>query len=247
MRVTLLSLFVAVAASHAAAAEQVDLQQIGRMINKQPSYTAQKPLYGLAVFGPKAEMRVWLVLDKSKRDAKHYDILYADMNGNNDLTEKSERFSSKPDSFGRITFQLPDFTDPTSKATHTEFKVTANSRATHMVSVLWRGKHKFGGGYPVDPQNGYMRFAESATSAPIAWLNGDGPFRFQRWFSGELRVGGASDFKVFLGLPGVGNGSFCAFQRYVLPEGEPVLATLVYTDREGNERTTPKLKLKERC
>ncbi|MCH7729017.1 MAG: hypothetical protein IH991_21425, partial [Planctomycetes bacterium] len=96
MRVTLLSMLVAVVASHATAAEQVNLQQIGRMIKKQPFYTAEKPLYGLAVFGPKAETRVWLVLDKSKRDAKHYDILYADMNGNSDLTEKSERFTSKP-------------------------------------------------------------------------------------------------------------------------------------------------------
>src|SRR5262249_38818786 len=44
-----------------------------------------QPRYCLLVFGPKAEHRVWLVLDG--------DSLYVDRNGNGDLTEEGKRFA----------------------------------------------------------------------------------------------------------------------------------------------------------
>jgi hypothetical protein len=115
-----------------------------------------------------------------------------------------------------------------------------------MISLKWRGKHKFGGGYPPDPDDGYMQFGKSPKTAPIMRLDGDGPFQFQRWYSGELSIGGDDELRLFLGLPGIGKASFCAFQRHVLKEGEPVLATLIYTDKDGKERKAA-FKLKERC
>src|SRR5262249_30448580 len=54
-----------------------DLTKIDRTIAKEPVYQS-KPKYGLLVFGPHARTRVWLVLDG--------DVLYADRNGNGDLT-----------------------------------------------------------------------------------------------------------------------------------------------------------------
>ena len=50
----------------APAAEMPDLSQVDRALQKEPAYAGKKPLYGLAVFGPKADKKVWLVLDKSK-------------------------------------------------------------------------------------------------------------------------------------------------------------------------------------
>ena len=47
-------------------------------------------------------------------------------------------------------------------------------------------------------------------------------------------------------FPGIGTHTFCAFQRHVLPEGEPVLATLVYVDKNGKEQRQL-YELKERC
>jgi len=47
---------------HAAAADLPDLGKIDRTIRTEPTYTAKRPLYGLTVFGPKAEGRV-IVLD----------------------------------------------------------------------------------------------------------------------------------------------------------------------------------------
>jgi hypothetical protein len=115
-----------------------------------------------------------------------------------------------------------------------------------MVSLMWNGKHKFGGGYPEDPELGYLRFGTSQQKAPVLWLNGDGPFRFQRWYSSELRIGQADDLKLFLGLPGRGKSSFCAFQRHVLPDDEPVIATLIYRDKQGKERRLKSV-LEDRC
>jgi hypothetical protein len=50
---------------------------------KEPVYR-QPPRYCLLVFGPGAKTRVWLVLDG--------DVLYADRNGDGDLTQAGERF-----------------------------------------------------------------------------------------------------------------------------------------------------------
>jgi hypothetical protein len=62
--------------------EQYGLTKIDRTIGKEPAY-ASKPKYCLVVFGPEAKTRVWLVLDG--------EILYADRNGDGDLTGKDQR------------------------------------------------------------------------------------------------------------------------------------------------------------
>ena len=83
-------------------ASAVDLTHVPRTINKEPAYQGE-PKYALLVFGPEATTRVWLVHDG--------DTLYADLNGNGDLTEPSERFaaneSSNPDD-GTYRFDIGD-------------------------------------------------------------------------------------------------------------------------------------------
>src|SRR5262249_46072878 len=59
-----------------------------------PAYQSKSPRYCLLVFGPKAETRVWLVLDLVSEPweadgAKN--ALYVDRNGNGDLTDPSAR------------------------------------------------------------------------------------------------------------------------------------------------------------
>jgi hypothetical protein len=68
----------------ATTAPAADLASLPRTIHREPDY-AGKPNYWLLVFGPKAEHRVWLVLDR--------DHLYVDRNGNGDLTEKGARIA----------------------------------------------------------------------------------------------------------------------------------------------------------
>jgi hypothetical protein len=224
------------------AAEVPDLTRVDRAIKKEPAYVAKNPLYGLALFGRKAEKRVWLVLDRSKPDAPTYDVLHIDRNADGDLTGPGERIKAA----GGL-FKLGEFTDPATGAKHSEFTVrVSGTEPTVMLSLRWRGKVKFGGGYPEDPEAGYLRFAARPKDAPVVWVHGDAPFRFQRWYGGKLSIGGSDDFKVFLGQPGRGPSTFAAAQVHFLPAGEFVLATLVYRDAMGKEKRLV-CELKERC
>jgi hypothetical protein len=222
----------------AAGAGAADLAKVDRTVRDHPTYVAERPLYGLAVFGPDAEKSVWLVLDKSKADADGYDVLHF---GDRRLTREKDG-----------EFVVGDFTDPATGTKHTDVSVRASvdrdkgGDPTVMLHVKWKGEIKFGGGYPEDPDNGYMRFAPTRDAAPVVWINGDAPFRFQRWYGGQLTIGGKDDFKVFIGQPGRGPNTFFAASQHFLPENEWVQATLVYRDGDGKERRAV-CELKERC
>lgn len=234
------------AAALVQAGDPPDLRKIERRLSTEPKYRSQ-PLYGLVVFGPEAKSRVWLVLDKSAPAADRYDVLYADLNGNGDLTEAAEKFTAEV-AKADVRFTLPDFKDPATGATHTTLsaRVSAGPEPTVMISMKWNGGHKFGGGYPADPENGYLKLATSAAAAPVLWANGDGPFRFQRWYSGKLTIDAADDLKVFVGQVGVGPSSFCAFQQHMLPDAEGVEATLIYKSADGKEHKLTS-RLIDRC
>ena len=229
---------------YAAADELPDLAKIDRTLCKEPTYAAKRPLYGLAAFGPKAQARVWMVLDRSKPDADGFDVLHIDLNADGDLTGPGERLA--PDKDGR--FRVADFKDPATGVKHPDFNIRLSKDAepTVMLGLRWRDQYRFGGGYPEDPEGGYLRFAAKPVDAPIIWVNGDAPFRFQRWYGGKLPIGGAEECKVFLGQPGVGRSSFCDAQEHFLPAGEWVRATLIYRDGKGKEQRLI-CELKERC
>ena len=225
-----------------------DLSKIERSIAQEPSYTCEQPLYGLVVFGPKANVPVWMVLDKSGSDVERYDVLYADLNSNGDLTEPEEKFTSEGED---VRIHLPDFKDTASGAVHTELYVRSAKDEPRevMVRLKWRGKRLMGGGYPEDPSDGYLKFAEKSASAPILWANGDGPFRFQRWYGGQLKIGVAddqNDLKLFVGQQGREENSFWAFTEHFLPEEEGLKATLIYNDVTDKEQRHVSM-LKERC
>jgi hypothetical protein len=62
---------------------------------KEPAYQSKTPQYAVLAFGPKAEARVWLVLDLAhdplREKPGEKDSLYIDRNGNGDLTDRGER------------------------------------------------------------------------------------------------------------------------------------------------------------
>jgi hypothetical protein len=226
------------------------LTKIERRIGKQPTYVAEQPLFGLVVFGPQMKTRVWIALDKSTRSQSEYDVAYVDLNANGDLTDKGERLTAKSASAGETRFMLPDFTDPATGDSHTEFSLRFAQRdnnAYQMIGVQWQGKQKFGGGYTANPdEETYSRFGSSPDSAPILWLNGDGPFTFQRWYTEPLRIGRETDLKLFIGVPGVGTSTFCAFQVHALPAGEGIEGILHYTSKDGEQRQSP-FALMDKC
>jgi hypothetical protein len=111
----------------AASAHGGELTKIQRTIAKEPAYTS-KPKYCLLVFGPEAKTRVWLVLDG--------DTLYADKNGNGDLTEEGERFVRMQDEYdrkrGKRLWQVGDITTPDGKTRYTDLKVCEIAEGSHV-------------------------------------------------------------------------------------------------------------------
>lgn len=75
-------------------APAADLTKVDRSLTKEPAYRSGSPKYGLLVFGPRAETRVWLVLDigdeLSDGDGSKT-FLYVDRNGDGDLTGPDEK------------------------------------------------------------------------------------------------------------------------------------------------------------
>jgi hypothetical protein len=223
-----------------------DLGKIERRIAKEPAYKAEQPLYGLYVFGPEARTWVWAVLDKSRPDAADYDVLYFDRNADGDLTAPEDHIVGKVVADG-VTFDIGSFTDPLTKQKHTEMSITRHGGEAPrvMLRVKWCGKVMIQGGYA--PEVGpYTQFATTPATAPVLWPGADGPLSFQFWQLQPLAIGQATDVRVFLGHQGHGRHTFCAVPDTFLPKTVPVLATLVYTDKNGKERRA-QAELRERC
>jgi hypothetical protein len=239
-------LAVATATADAQAADPPDLAKIDRRIKKEPAYTAKDPLYALYVFGPEAKTRAWAVLDKSKPDAPHYDVLHFDRNADGDLTGAGERIEGKLDG-DRMTFTIGRFNDPVNKQEHTDVEVgrVEGEDARTMFRMKWCGKELVRGGYAPEP-GPYTQFAKSPADAPVLWPGADGPFSFQPWTLDKFPVGEATELRVFLGHRGQGRNTFCAVSDTFLPKDVPVLATLVYRDKDGKERRA-QAELRERC
>jgi hypothetical protein len=237
---------LAPAGGTARGAEPPDLSKVERRLKKEPAYQAKEPLYGLYVFGPQAKTRVWAVLDKSKPDAEHYDVLYFDRNADGDLTASDERIEGKVKGDDTI-FEIGSLTDAVSGQTHTGVSISRSEGRDGMIMfrMKWCDNVSIRGGYAPEP-GPYTQFASTPREAPVLWPGADGSFRFQFWMIDTLLVGSAEDVRVFLGHEGHGKNTFCAVPDTFLPKEVPVIATLIYRDKNDKERRA-RSELRERC
>jgi hypothetical protein len=107
---------------------------------KEPPYQTKAPRYCLAVFGPRAELRVWLVLDGR--------ALYADRNGNGDLTEPGERVAPEEvsDNGRHLDFETFDVAGPFGGPTYRLWVRTWEGRAGRWellaVAIVAQGNYR---------------------------------------------------------------------------------------------------------
>ncbi len=234
-----------------ASAAPIDFASVPRTIGTLPKLVAEKPLYGLFVFGAKGETRVWAVLDKSNAAESAYDVLHLDVNANGDLTEGGERFEAETEERGAQVakkFSVGRFVQPGTPAdaprVHTDFSLTWSPSGV-FYKMKWNGGPVTMGCYgPDGDSNG--RFGEDPKSAPIVVPGHDLPFQFETWLSRKLARSGGCWFKVFVGNRGSVTGAFsCVDDKFLMPD-EHVIATLIYKDRTGKERSV-RYELRERC
>jgi hypothetical protein len=173
------------------------LERIERTIARQPAYAAKEPKYCLLVFGPKAETRVWLVLDlpydplREKPGPK--DVLYADLAGDGDLTSPRHRIpvtvvtkkSSElglPTRIGRFEAKDNDIDVPRFQVGDVKSKGGKTTYGNLEVEVGWYifGRRDRQVQVSVDVP-GYGRqsvggeqfwFADSPAKAPVIWFDG---------------------------------------------------------------------------
>ena len=104
-----------------------ELSKVDRTIVKEPSKLSQ-PRYCLMVFGPRAEVRIWMIKDGER--------LYVDRNANGDLTEPDESFSpterrqfdtitdGKPAPYRQLKYDIGDLTPAPGARKHTRLEIT---------------------------------------------------------------------------------------------------------------------------
>lgn len=172
----------------------VDLAKIDRTIRKEPAYQSKTPKYCLLVFGPKAETRIWLVLDlvsepSEANGAKN--ALYVDRNGNGDLTEPGERinctmqerqgyrtsFSPKPYVTYVPQFKVGAIVERDGKTRHADLTLEVGSYTQDYrpcsLSLKVNGSEMQSAGGQL------LRFADRPQDAPIVHFNGPLSLRLQ--------------------------------------------------------------------
>lgn len=185
-----------------------DLVKLERSVRKEPVYKSKAPRYGLLAFGPKADYRVWLVLDG--------DTLYVDRNGNGDLTEPGESTAptmrnTDPCSFEPITILGPDGkTEETLRfALYGWFDYRAGKDTPQVypaVHVSWKGRRFGSWGDETSP----CIWGRTPATAPV--LHVGGPLRMgfetRAEYALERKGDGEYELSVGVGTPGLGKGAF---------------------------------------
>jgi hypothetical protein len=258
----------------AAAAPAADPGPAPPAPRKEPNYQSKAPRYGLLVFGPEAQQRVWLVHDG--------DVLYVDKNGDGDLTDPGAKVTAKSDP-GRdpnepsYYFEVGDlavngrvhkglavsavpvtrYGDAVRSQPNARAALAADPKAQAYVVSLdverpgLRGQGA--GGRVVQMAgvldgNGVLLFAGKPADAPV--IHFDGPLQVA--FYGEkpaLKLGRDNDVVLVVGTPGRGPGTFAmlAYEETVPRAADPTVEVVFPAAREGDPPVRQRYELKQRC
>jgi len=232
---------------------RLGLTKIDRTIRKEPVYRT-KPRYALLVFGPKAETRMWLVIDGK--------TLYVDRNGNGDLTEEGEQVSAEK--IDRLEFRVGGLFEADGKTKHSTLTVSQYphiqlGKLVNTVSVT----EVFGGLAQTTNGEDGCSFDVSAKDAPIIHFNGPLTLRI-KWVlvnrRGRLELLKEAPFRletgdklsqlhVQVGSPGVGHGSFAALavEKWFPVDLHPLVEISAPSKDDPKKTVKTNFILKERC
>jgi len=191
----------AVLAQEEGARPATDLSRIDRTVAREPAYQSDGARYALLVFGPKANTRVWLVMDG--------DTLYVDRNGNGDLTEPGEALSVSAGAFDIGAITEADGTRHSSVRVlrgrgHVRLRARIHGLGTHYV-----------GEDPGEP----LQFGYRAEEAPIVHFGGSLTMRFYH-APPDLVAGKRTAVNVMIGTEGLGKGTFASLDCGVVLDGD---------------------------
>ena len=222
-------------------AKGIDYSGIDRTIGKEPAYTAQ-PLYCLFLLDREGKFRVWAVFDKSAPDARHYDVLYLDKNGNGDLTEEGERFTGGEKIMVNAALQVPGAKGLEHRCFCFGVSAWKVKEPYFSGAFLWDAKKR---PHLVYPDMG-TRYEKTPAEAPVIHPDPEGFLTFAlRHTPGTSRAPVISKrpgnpMSFWIGNPGDSpdNHSFTALcvDHYIhFGKKDLVVATVIAKDAEGRE------------
>jgi hypothetical protein len=214
----------------AAPAAAEDLSKIDRSIAKEPAY-AGKPRYALLVFGPKAQTRVWLILDG--------DTLYVDRNGNGDLTEEGKRVLCKERASGFSGNK------PAKQLRYEVGEIIERGAARHARVQLARTLREGGEEVLLIVENP-GGCTQHATLGEWAGGRRDAPVRH---FNGPLRMGlekavfvrgeRPTNLRAFVGTPCPAEAWVYVSHEKGIPAGVHPIAEVAFPPNKGDDRLPP--------
>ena len=218
------------------------LTKIDRTIKKEPEY-GDTPHYLLAVIGPEATFKVWVVLAGA--------ALYVDRNGNGDLTDAGEALPlgtipGVPADLQRPSYVVGDLSDPAGPK-HTDFVFggvrTPGGNVFPRLGMRVGGKAVQMAG-PTD-----LRMGESPKDAPVLHFGSKVvTVRPSKTMPSTPDAGKPGDYRVQVGTPGVGPGSFVSWGNDGLADGVGPVAEFLFTPaKAGDAPLAVKRALTDRC
>jgi hypothetical protein len=243
-----------------------DLTRIDRSIAREPKY-AGKPQRCLVVFGRDIRDRVWLV--------RAGDVLYADKNGNGDLTEPAKRIEGEKEGSGTVfhvgTIKLRGQEHRNVIVRVWKLASAGESFTSHPVSQAALRKDRDVEMYNVSAEvevpglkgdgddgrlfvgarmdiNGPLLFGDSAASAPV--LHFGGPLQLQpEGMVTPLYRGVPHDFMLTVGTAGIGPGTFATvgYDKLIPAKAHLIVEAEFAPIKSGDPPLRQKYELKDRC
>jgi hypothetical protein len=244
-----LLVFAWLTACHATSASAIDWTKIDRSIAKEPAYQSKVPRYGLLVFGPKADKRIWLVLDK--------DVVYVDADGNGDLTQPGKRVRVKTPDQDPASFEDIKILSQDGKTNETlrfalygwfNYRQGKDEGVEPCVTVSWGGRWYGAWGDGDRP----LVFATRPQDAPILHIGGPLQMGFESRFQHAFARKGPDTFELAVGVgtPGLGKGAFTHLTYWddgIPKEVRPTAELEFPSPKPGGPPVKVTQVLKERC
>ena len=214
-----------------------DLSKIDKTIAKEPVYETEVPKYCLLVFGPEAKTRVWLVIDG--------DQLYADRNGNGDLTDEGERKRAITSGGKEGTFfEFGALTTINGKKVHLAVRHHPKQAEADRLILSIDGRDLQ---YVSSDEKGPLRFSDRPKDAPVVYFNG--PLAMRPFPDQTLvRNGRMQEFSTTIGTHGLGHGTFASLACDQVPKDVHPVAEFEFPPKTaGGETIKVRVSLDQRC
>lgn len=219
---------------------------------------SENAIYHLWLFGKKAEIPMWVVMDKSSKDVKACDKLFIDRDCDGKIGEEGECFTFKKARWGS-SVTIEDWKNP----------CTGDISKLQLFSSLSKYNKKAYSLFAMMNFSGIRSSFSTETFEPNTpktacktWIGFEKPLMFttyvgrpydKSFYTGKGEVKGgprgqehhSNDRNYVLGYIGT-NHSLWYVNTDFLPEGEALISTVFYRDNKGNKRSLTS-RLEERC